>query len=77
MGESNSENPPEKQRINFTSSPARTVGVELELSVVDRETRELAPMGPQLLEKLSGNPMLHNGPTVRLQRRSWSIRWQL
>ena len=38
--------------VIFQGSPDHTVGVDLELQLVDRETRELVPVAPRLLEEL-------------------------
>lgn len=40
--------------ITFVPSPRHTVGVELEISLVDKETRGLTPLAPQLIEQLDG-----------------------
>ncbi|GAB3682827.1 glutamate--cysteine ligase [Angustibacter aerolatus] len=39
-------------RIDFTPSPRPTLGVEWELALVDRETRDLAQLGPQVQREL-------------------------
>jgi len=38
--------------ITFTQSPRSTLGVEWEVALVDRTTRELAQLGPAILEEL-------------------------
>ena len=38
------------QRIKFNGSPKHTIGVELELSLIDRETRGLTPVAPKIFE---------------------------
>ncbi|MDQ1710422.1 MAG: glutamate---cysteine ligase / carboxylate-amine ligase [Frankiaceae bacterium] len=40
-------------QINFASSPTSSVGVEMELELVDRETRELRSGATQILEQLA------------------------
>jgi carboxylate-amine ligase len=42
--------------ITFNPSPTPTLGVELELQLVDRKTRQLTPLGPEVLRALDGNP---------------------
>ena len=42
--------------ITFNPSPAPTLGVELELQLVDRKTRQLTPLGPEVLRALKDNP---------------------
>jgi glutamate---cysteine ligase / carboxylate-amine ligase len=41
--------------VPFTPSSRRSVGVEWELQIVDRETRELVPAAPELIEELRGH----------------------
>lgn len=43
-------------RLNFSGSPALTIGVELELQLLDREDCRLTPMAPALLEALAQSP---------------------
>lgn len=40
--------------LPFVSSPGLTLGVELELQLVDRATRDLSPSAPAVLERLPG-----------------------
>ena len=52
-GPNHSESAPAKiglDELNFTSSPATTIGVELELQIIDRETRDLAPGAVRILK---------------------------
>lgn len=42
--------------LAFAKSEAFTLGVEVELQLVDRETHELSPKAPQLLHRWSGPP---------------------
>lgn len=44
--------------VTFQGSPAPTVGIEVELQLVDRETRELVSLGPKVLEELPGSTWL-------------------
>ena len=43
-------------KIPFTASPCASLGVEVELSIVDRETRELTNAASVLFEQLGGGP---------------------
>src|SRR5512134_2133883 len=40
--------------LPFTPSDPLTLGVELELQIIDAESRDLAPGAPQLFERLGG-----------------------
>ena len=42
--------------LSFTSSPQMTLGVEIELQIVDPQTRDLTPGAPRLLERLRDDP---------------------
>lgn len=42
--------------LEFAKSESYTLGVEVELQIVDRETHELSPKAPQLLHRWSGPP---------------------
>lgn len=42
--------------LEFAKSEPFTLGVEVELQIVDRQTHELAPKAPQLLHRWSGPP---------------------
>ena len=42
-------------RIAFSGSPDPTLGIEVELQIVDPETRDLAPGGPEIIEAI-GEP---------------------
>ena len=46
---------PRMAPIRFMGSPAHTLGVEVEVSLIDPETRTLAPVAPQLLERLGAD----------------------
>ena len=39
--------------IEFNGSPSTTLGVELELGLVDRETRQLVPVAIEVLDDLA------------------------
>ena len=41
--------------LDFNSSPRPTVGVEVELQLIDRETRKLTQVAPQVLESFPGS----------------------
>ncbi len=41
--------------IHFKGSPEPTVGIEVELQIVDPETKELCPMGPEIIKRY-GDP---------------------
>ena len=41
----------------FTASPALSLGVELELQLIDRQSRDLAPMAPELLALFADQPL--------------------
>src|SRR5689334_25306748 len=45
---------PEDAALAWTPSPRMTLGVEVELQLVDRETRELAPASLKVFERLGG-----------------------
>ncbi len=40
------------EEIIFNKSPASTIGVELEIQILDAETLELTPLGPEILDKV-------------------------
>lgn len=40
--------------LEFNSSPAPTIGVEMEVWLVDSETRQLVSRGPEILERFDG-----------------------
>ena len=42
--------------LSFTPSPELTLGVEVELQVLDAQSRDLTPAAPQLLERLGPRP---------------------
>ena len=42
--------------ITFNPSPSPSLGVEVELQLVDQSTRQLTPLGPDVLRALEGNP---------------------
>lgn len=42
--------------LPFASSPELTLGVELELQLLDRETRDLSPACGRILERLGSDP---------------------
>ena len=42
--------------ITFNPSPSPSLGVEVELQLVDKVTRQLTPLGPDVLRALEGNP---------------------
>ncbi len=42
--------------ITFNPSPSPSLGVEVELQLVDQSTRQLTPLGPEVLRALEGNP---------------------
>src|SRR5690348_7154786 len=44
--------PEQAQAITFPACPEPTLGVELEVSLVDLQTRNLAPRAPEVLERL-------------------------
>lgn len=44
---------PRMAPIRFHGSPAHTLGVEVEVSLIDPETRALAPVAPKLIERLN------------------------
>ena len=44
--------------VEFTGSPRMTLGVEIELQVLDAKTRDLSPGAPQLLERLGSDPRI-------------------
>lgn len=46
----------EINRIVFESSPEPTLGIEIELQIIDPETRDLIPGGPAILEAMEGLP---------------------
>ncbi|MBI4420711.1 MAG: glutamate--cysteine ligase, partial [Gemmatimonadetes bacterium] len=41
--------------LEFKSSPQMTLGVEIELQLIDAETRDLAPEAPAVLRLLGEN----------------------
>ncbi len=42
--------------ITFNPSPSPSLGVEVELQLVDQSTRQLTSLGPEVLRALEGNP---------------------
>jgi carboxylate-amine ligase len=44
--------------LPFTPSPQMTLGVEIELQIIDPATRDLSPGAPRLLERLAGDPQI-------------------
>lgn len=44
-------NPPS---LSFSANENRTLGVEIELQIIDRITKDLKPLGPKILEALQG-----------------------
>jgi len=42
--------------ITFNPSSSPSLGVEVELQLVDQSTRQLTPLGPEVLRALEGNP---------------------
>lgn len=42
--------------LTFNSSKPNTLGVEIELQIIDPETKELASASPQIIEKANGDP---------------------
>ena len=44
-----------KNQIYFNSSPSHTIGVELELQILDKNTLELSPGAPKILKDNSGD----------------------
>ncbi|MEW5819151.1 MAG: glutamate--cysteine ligase [Cyanobacteriota bacterium] len=42
--------------LEFKSSKANTLGVEIELQIIDPETKQLAPGSPEILEHANGDP---------------------
>jgi glutamate---cysteine ligase / carboxylate-amine ligase len=44
--------------LEFTPSPRMTIGVEIELQVLDATTRDLSPGAPRLLERLGSDPRI-------------------
>jgi carboxylate-amine ligase len=45
--------------LDFTASELYTLGVEVELQIVDRATGDLTPKAPQLIEAWTGAPNVH------------------
>jgi carboxylate-amine ligase len=45
--------------LDFTASEPYTLGVEVELQIVDRATGDLAPKAPELIEAWTGGPTVH------------------
>ena len=43
-------------KLEFAKSESYTLGVEIELQIVDRETLELTPKAPQLLSRWGDSP---------------------
>ena len=46
--------------INFNSSPEHTIGVELEIQLVDKQTRELSPSTTKIMQGLNSYPFIKN-----------------
>lgn len=44
--------------LEFRPSPQMTLGVELELQLVDAGTKDLTPLAPLILERTAGNPKI-------------------
>jgi carboxylate-amine ligase len=44
--------------LPFTPSPRMTLGVEIELQIIDPQTRDLSPGAPGLLERLPADPQI-------------------